>query len=194
MRKTVFVMLTMALVPFGAFAVDGVVLINQSTVMAAGNFPYPISVAGSYKLSGNLVVPGNSVNGIQITASNVTLDLNGFSITESSLNPGNGGFAMVLTIGAVTGVTLRNGTISAISARQINTNSASGTVFEDLTLLGGGNCLLGSLVIVRRVSYPNGFINITCPALVVDSLSGGFVRNQIVSTACTFGFVSGQVI
>jgi hypothetical protein len=29
MRKTVFVMLAMALVPFGAFAVDGVTLINQ---------------------------------------------------------------------------------------------------------------------------------------------------------------------
>ena len=39
MRKTVLVMLAMALVPFCAFAVDGVVLINQSTVNAAGGLP-----------------------------------------------------------------------------------------------------------------------------------------------------------
>ena len=35
MRKTVFVILAMALVPFCALG-DGTVLINQSTVMAAG--------------------------------------------------------------------------------------------------------------------------------------------------------------
>ena len=39
-----------------AFAVDGQVLINQSTVMAAGGFPYIISNSGSYKLSGNLTM------------------------------------------------------------------------------------------------------------------------------------------
>ena len=39
-----------------AFAVDGIVLINQSTVMAAGGFPYIISQPGSYKPSGNLTM------------------------------------------------------------------------------------------------------------------------------------------
>src|SRR5260370_1300221 len=85
MRKTVFVMLAMALVPFGAFAVDGVVLINQSTVMAAGGFPYTISVAGSYKLSGNLTVPDANTTAIRVTADNVTIDLNGFSIVGPSV-------------------------------------------------------------------------------------------------------------
>jgi hypothetical protein len=63
-----------------AFAVDGVVLINQSTVMAAGGFPYKITQPGSYKLSGNLVV-ASSTDGIDILTSNVTLDLNGFTIS-----------------------------------------------------------------------------------------------------------------
>jgi parallel beta-helix repeat protein len=80
MRKTVFVMLAMALVPFCAFAVDGVVLINQSTVMAAGGFPYVISQAGSYRLSGNLTVPDANTTAISVNADNVTIDLNGFSI------------------------------------------------------------------------------------------------------------------
>ena len=57
MTKTVFVVLATALVPFRAFAVDGTVLINQSTVTAAGGFPYKIMQSGSYRLSGNLFVP-----------------------------------------------------------------------------------------------------------------------------------------
>src|SRR6266404_299820 len=80
MRKTVFVILAMALVPFCAFGVDGMVLINQSTVMAAGGFPYRITQPGSYRLSGNLTVPDVNATAIQVMADNVTIDLNGFSI------------------------------------------------------------------------------------------------------------------
>lgn len=64
-----------------AFAVDGQILINQATVIASGGFPYKITQPGSYKLSGNLVVPTTFVNGIQILSSYVTLDLNGFKIS-----------------------------------------------------------------------------------------------------------------
>ena len=63
-----------------AFAVDGVVLINQASAMAAGGFPYKITQSGSYKLSGNLVVPANT-DGIDIFADDVQLDLNGFTIS-----------------------------------------------------------------------------------------------------------------
>lgn len=71
-----------AVISIPALAVDGVTLIDQATVTAAGGFPYVISQPGSYRLSGNLVVP--NTNGISITAANVTLDLNGFSITCQS--------------------------------------------------------------------------------------------------------------
>jgi hypothetical protein len=64
--------------------VDGVVLINQSTVTTAGGFPYRITQPGSYKLSGNLTVPDANTTAILITADNVTIDLNGFGI----LGPG----------------------------------------------------------------------------------------------------------
>ena len=79
MKKTFVLLLTLALVPACTFAVDGVVLINQSTVMAAGGFPYVIRDHGSYKLSGNLTVTTTS-DAIDINADDVTLDLNGFSI------------------------------------------------------------------------------------------------------------------
>jgi hypothetical protein len=198
--KLAIAMLVLAL-PASVFAVDGVVLINQSTVTAAGGFPYTISQPGSYKLSGNLVV-ASLANGIQITASNVTLDLNGFSIT----NLGNNGsliFFLVKTVGAVAGFRVRNGTILANGTVPIDASTASGTVAEDLTLIqagGGGQSFFGSWAILRRVLFPSpgggesaGVISITCPAVVVDSLAGIFVRNTNTSTACTFGNSSGVV-
>ena len=70
------------------FAVDGVILIDQNRALAGsvtpGDFPgFPISITqpGSYRLSGNLTVAANVINGIEISANNVTLDLNGFHIS-----------------------------------------------------------------------------------------------------------------
>src|SRR3954447_26751041 len=82
------------LVPADLFAVDGQVLINQSTVMAAGGFPYIISNPGSYKLSGNLQMTTTSTGNhagldmaIAINSSLVDLDLNGFSIIVTNNDP-----------------------------------------------------------------------------------------------------------
>src|SRR6266436_5972961 len=69
------------------YAVDGVVLIDQNHALAgnitpgdAPGFPVTISQPGSYRLTGNLVVPDVNTTAIQITADFVTVDLNGFSI------------------------------------------------------------------------------------------------------------------
>jgi hypothetical protein len=80
MSKTVLVVLAMIIIPACLFAVDGQVLINMSTVTAAGGFPYKITQSGSYKLSGNLVIPAGK-NGIEINADYVVLDLNGFTVS-----------------------------------------------------------------------------------------------------------------
>ena len=70
-----------------ALAVDGTVLINQSTITngltgcpTGGHFPIIICQPGSYRLSGNLTVPDANTSGIVVLANNVTIDLNGFSI------------------------------------------------------------------------------------------------------------------
>jgi hypothetical protein len=105
-----------------AFAVDGVVLINQSTVMAAGGFPYKITQPGSYKLSGNLVVSASSTDGIDITVSNVSIDLNGFTIsgpvtcsgTGSSiicLGRGGTGISTFAGLSVPINVAVRNGSV-----------------------------------------------------------------------------------
>src|SRR5713226_8937081 len=69
------------------YAVDGVILIDQSRALAGNvtpgdlpGFPVTIYLPGSYRLSGNLTVPDANTTAILITASNVALDLNGFSI------------------------------------------------------------------------------------------------------------------
>ena len=110
MRKHLFPILALALIPGHAFGVDGVVLINQSTVMAAGGFPYVISQPGSYKLSGNLVVDAGK-NGIEISVSNVFFDLNGFDISCGGAT-GSHRVACISGIAAVHDISIQNGTIS----------------------------------------------------------------------------------
>jgi len=68
-------------------AVDGVIEINQARALAGGvtpgdspGFPVTISESGSYRLTGNLVVPDKDTTAILVASDFVTIDLNGFSI------------------------------------------------------------------------------------------------------------------
>ncbi|HTR37874.1 MAG TPA: right-handed parallel beta-helix repeat-containing protein [Bryobacteraceae bacterium] len=96
-----------------ALAVDGTVLINQSTSVNGlpgcqhSGFPIQICQSGSYRLSGNLTVPGTA-DGIDISAANVTLDLNGFMISgpvncdgfpvvQEDCSPSDAGFGVFVT-------------------------------------------------------------------------------------------------
>lgn len=66
-----------------AYAADGVIEINQASVDAADGFPFEITAPGSYKLTGDLTVPDADTTGIEVSAANVTIDLNGFGIFGS---------------------------------------------------------------------------------------------------------------
>ncbi len=79
-----------------ALAGDGVIEINQSRALEGGvtagdaaGFPVTISVAGSYRLTGNLDLRGQNnpqhVTAISITADRVSIDLNGFEILGSTV-------------------------------------------------------------------------------------------------------------
>jgi hypothetical protein len=102
-----------------AFAVDGVLEINQASVAAGGGFPLSIAQAGSYRLTSDLVVPA-STNGIAASVDGVRIDLNGFSLAGAgSCSPtidGDGKLTSVICSGTtgvgVDGVAgLSNGTI-----------------------------------------------------------------------------------
>jgi hypothetical protein len=77
----------LAAVSNSLYAVDGVVLIDQSHALAGNvtpgdtpGFPVTLSQPGSYRLTGNITVSDANTIAIQITADHVTVDLNGFSI------------------------------------------------------------------------------------------------------------------
>ena len=127
-NTTLVIVLAIALLPACAFAVDGVMLINQSTVMAAGNFPYVISNPGSYKLSGNLTMyttQNGNVSGIDvaigIAQSNVTLDLNGFSIfVVNNITNLNHSFFAIAELGTFKSIRIRNGYINLTGSGTVN--------------------------------------------------------------------------
>jgi hypothetical protein len=62
--------------------------VEPRTPIAGGTSTVVISTAGSYYLAGNIAV--SSGNGVTITSSDVTLDLNGFGISRTSGTGGNG--------------------------------------------------------------------------------------------------------
>lgn len=92
-----------------AGAVDGVVLVDQSKVIANGSFPFKITAPGSYRLSGNLTL-ATGADAIDVNAAPVTIDLNGFTIT--GVNPTTFTGINGLTTGQLT---VRNGSLQGFN-------------------------------------------------------------------------------
>lgn len=121
-RPLWFCFALLALAPW-AHAVDGVVLINQGTSVKGlpgcphSGFPIIICKSGSYRLSGNLTISGVNTDGIDITANNVTLDLNGFTIS----GPVTCKIGTPVTCSA-------SGSSSGVSSSGYNTTVKNGTV------------------------------------------------------------------
>ena len=155
------------MLPTAAFAVDGQVLINQATVMAAGGFPYKITQPGSYKLSGNLTVPANT-DGIDINASHVTIDLNGFSIIGPQTCTGEptapvtsctgSGFASGIVSIGNTAITIRNGSVTGMAGYGLLI-SAFGSLIEEVHASQNGIGIHGGRTIVRRCTAASNLHN-----------------------------------
>jgi hypothetical protein len=163
MMKRLFVRIGMVIVlaPAGAFAVDGITLINQSTVMAAGGFPYSISVPGSYKLSGNLTVPAGQ-DGIDIHSANVALDLNGFAIIGSGNSGAGFGVASPNQY-----ITLRNGSVTNFPIGLLLTGTGE---IADLNVSANGT----GIVVIECQGLGNSF----AAAAVAACNRGGFESSQ----------------
>ncbi len=170
--KTLFSLTILAVLASPVYAVDGVVLINQSIALAGGvtpgdtpGFPVTISVSGSYRLSGNLVVPDANTTALQITANNVTIDLNGFSIIGpvvcsgfptscAPTGPGAG-----IDGGAFNGVTVLHGVVTGMGGTGINLFGIGARV-EDIRALGNGGTgiSVGHATVSFSEASNNGFI------------------------------------
>jgi len=195
MLKGFLIFSTLALVPAYLYAVDGQTLINQATVNAAGGFPYVISQAGSYKLSGNLIVSDNTKDAIVIAHDFVTLDFGGFSIigpvdcsSGTCVGTPQGQFssAGVVTIHAFDqgspffNITIRNGTIQGMGygihlvgdsnlVEYMNVRSNSAPAISLFRADAGGS--------LQRVQYCN--VNLNEEGILID---GGQVISNNVSS------------
>ncbi len=125
----------------------------QTPVSPPGSWPFAITVSGSYRLTANMLAPAAS-SAIVITASNVTLDLNGFTVSQAGLVTPCGpdtltGYGSTCASSAspvlisATGrnITIKNGVVSNGSGGGISLNVGSPTeamygVFEDLRVTG----------------------------------------------------------
>ncbi len=128
------------LCPQLAGADDGAVEISQAGALAgnvtpgdAPNFPVTISRAGSYVLTSSLVTQAGQA--IRVTAQDVKIDLNGFTV---SCNVGGGGCGLDDGIEAdLQRVSVRNGTVQDFGGDGIDLNTHS--VVEDVIARTNGS-------------------------------------------------------
>jgi hypothetical protein len=128
-RTGVLILGALCHVPAVGFAADGTTLITQLKAVTgtvgpgdAPGFPITIATPGSYTLATNIYVGLECVPAIEITASNVTLNLNGFEIAKHAASvdcDASGVYAPYPTDNVV----LLNGTIRAMPRWAVEINN-----------------------------------------------------------------------
>jgi hypothetical protein len=142
------------LCPMGAVAVDGVNEINQTSILAAGGFPYVIPAAGSYVLTGDLAAPPG-IGALVAGADNIKIDLNGFTV----ISPG-GPVATGIDSAGFTGLVVRGGVVQGFNGPGIIAGSNSKVIETKVSGNGGGvtgasDCLIVMNTIVGNTN-PGG--------------------------------------
>lgn len=187
-KMSVFVLLTALALPSansgrgqGALAPAGAPAPMMKTLQQIeprtpiSSLPYLITNAGSYYLTGNLTgVPGT--NGIMVLTNNVTIDLNGFTLSgvvgsADGINVGNdgnlGGFA-------TTNFTVINGMVQHWGGNGIQASETYNGRFEQLHVTANGSygIVVGkNSIALRCVSQSNGGTGIGTdgPGTLLDS-------------------------
>ena len=123
----------------------------------ADGFPITISQPGSYRLIGNLTVPSLDTTAIEITSSQVTLDLNGYTISGPNSCPGcpssctgTGSGVGVLAKGQFN-VSILNGNVVGMGGTGVQVDEADGGKVEGITAVnnGGAGVVVGPLALVE---------------------------------------------
>lgn len=132
-------------------AEDGVIEINQAKINASGFPIFSITTSGSYKLTSNITVTTAATEAISIGASQVTLDLNGFTISGSGIAT-----ADIFEQSGTTQFVLKNGTIVG-NANTDCVQLASGdtSTIDHVTFSGcAGGIAIGANSRVTTASLP----------------------------------------
>jgi len=169
MKKQIFAMSMLAVAGFAgnSQAVDGVFEISQACVSFgcvpgdSGGFPVTITESGSYRLTSNLNTTSANTTLLQVNADDVSIDLNGFSLTGPAVCSGstvsctNTGSGEGIDASNDDNIIIRNGTIRGMGDAGIRISNNA--IVEDVVInsnggpgLSGGSFTSGG--VFRRLS------------------------------------------
>ena len=117
---------------------------DLSSTVASGNAMYTLTRPGRYYISGDIAVSptNNNVTAIRITASDVLLDLNRATISQTSSSTATGliGIELGTSSTSVANIIIQNGSVDSFSGTGISINS------------GCANLILRDLIVSRTAS------------------------------------------
>lgn len=167
-----------------AYPVDGVIEINHAVAMAGGitpgdtpGYPVTLSESGSYRLTGDLLIPDQNTQGVVITAPFVSLDLNGFAVIGSTVCTGT----------PVTSCAPKGngaGIESFADGASVSNGVVRGAGAFGVILKGNGG------LIDNMRAQDNGSNGLSVNALPTDR--GGTIRNSISNRNGNFGIYLGN--
>jgi hypothetical protein len=151
-----------------------------------------ISKSGSYKLVNNLTFKGTTGACLNITVSNVTIDLAGFTITGTGSTPGTLNTTTGITSsGQLQGIAVRNGSISGFGVG-VGLDSDGGSIVEGLRVFGTiCPCIVG--IAATGVVKGNTVLDIAGPPGSGTGISAtGIITGNYVTGSRAAGIQAGQ--
>ena len=171
MRSILIPMLLLALAG-PAFAVDGVLEINQTCAIQTGcfsgdtpGFPVTISTPNSYRLTSNLrrsiqLGGSQSANFIETLTDNVSVDLAGFLISCGTILggscSGSGNGSGLSSLSTIKGTTVKNGSITGMAGDGVTLGDR--TRIENMRITGSGGygvSMRGSSLLIHSTITAN---------------------------------------
>ena len=160
------------------------------------SLPFTINTSGSYYLAKNLQFTATSGDAISITTPNVTLDLNGFTLSSTAGVTGRG----IFVTGGLNNVTIRNGKIAGNSTvspaaiagfdNGIYANASGGIPFGAFRNLTLENMQVSGCRTFGIVAYYSTVTHCTIAANGTDGLSA----SESVVTGCIAKYNGGNGI
>lgn len=158
------------------------------TLLTAASFPVTIATPGVYWLTQNAThAPGaTGTSAITITASNVTLDLKGFSITQTNSTANTHG---ITAVGTLTDIVIRNGSCASFTGDgvRVSTTGGLGVSSERIKILNLiiQNCITSGINLIGLAS-PNQIKNVTIDKCTVSECCTSTAASTIsTALSCT---------
>jgi len=131
-HPALWALMFMLITPLSAYGVDGQIKITQPS-----SFPIVIDQSGSYVLTRTITVSTTDVNGIEINADNVTLDLNGHTLTGPG--KGNGSSGSGIYVNNRNNIAIINGVVRDFREYGINlTGTVTNHQLKDIRVYSNG--------------------------------------------------------